>query len=110
MSPIAVVAGDTILDLVLGQVEGAFVAEFFPVRLTHQHDFVEEENVTIPLSGVLIFVSFDAQNAVSLQGEKGEGKEWFRILLTEIRCYKQIETIPRDNWWINDKPAIFHNR
>ena len=66
MPPIAVISSDSILDLVFSQVEGPFVTELFSVRLAHQHDFVEEEHVTIPLPRVLILVSFDAQNAVSL--------------------------------------------
>ena len=67
MAPISGVAGESILHLVFGQIERALVAELFSVRLAHQHDFVEEEHVTIPLTRVLIFVSFDAQNAVALK-------------------------------------------
>ena len=66
VSPVASIAGDSILDLVFRQIQSAFVAEFFAVGLTHQHHFVEEKDVTSPLTRVLIFMGFNAQNAVTL--------------------------------------------
>ena len=66
MRPIAGVARVPIFDFVLGQVQRAFVAKLLAARFAHEHNFVEEKDVTTPLARILILVSLDAQNAVAL--------------------------------------------
>ena len=66
MSPVARVASISIFHLVFGQIERTFVTKLLAVRFAHQHDFVEQENVTSPLARILILVGLDAKHAITL--------------------------------------------